>query len=105
VAAILCNLVRSARCIRARNEFGPTISRTLLCNSATRGISTKMSRARVFADVLKNKPQEYWDYEALSIQWKYASLSSWFLCPDFDSSFLRNQSSRQLRSREKDWAG
>merc|ERR1712032_1049599 len=27
------------------------------------------SRARVYPDVNRNRPQEYWDYEALQIQW------------------------------------
>mmetsp|Transcript_25556 Transcript_25556/g.66054 ORF Transcript_25556/g.66054 Transcript_25556/m.66054 type:complete len:388 (-) Transcript_25556:332-1495(-) len=28
-----------------------------------------MSRARVYADVNEERPKEYWDYEALSVQW------------------------------------
>jgi casein kinase II subunit alpha len=28
-----------------------------------------MSTARVYADVNVHRPREYWDYEALSVQW------------------------------------
>ena len=31
--------------------------------------STKMSRARVYADVNVRRPREYWDYESLSVNW------------------------------------
>ena len=28
-----------------------------------------MSKARVYADVNVQRPKEYWDYEALTVQW------------------------------------
>jgi casein kinase II subunit alpha len=28
-----------------------------------------MSKARVYADVNVLRPKEYWDYEALTVQW------------------------------------
>jgi casein kinase II subunit alpha len=28
-----------------------------------------MSTARVYGDVNVHRPREYWDYEALSVQW------------------------------------
>lgn len=39
-------------------------------NKATRTRDeTLMSRARVYADVNVHKPQEYWDYENMQLQW------------------------------------
>lgn len=31
--------------------------------------SSAMSKARVYADVNVLRPREYWDYEALTVQW------------------------------------
>lgn len=31
-----------------------------------------MSKARVYTDVNVQRPKEYWDYEALTVQWGYA---------------------------------
>lgn len=31
--------------------------------------SSTMSVARVYADVNSKRPEEYWDYEALQVQW------------------------------------
>lgn len=39
---------------------------------ATRSDDGMASVARVYADVNENKPQEYWDYENYSIEWRYA---------------------------------
>ena len=39
-----------------------------------RNRSRKMrNRASVYADVNQHRPREYWNYEALTIQWGYAS--------------------------------
>lgn len=35
--------------------------------------SSKMSRARVYADVNVKRPREYWDYENLTITWGYVA--------------------------------
>lgn len=32
------------------------------------------NRASVYADVNQHRPREYWNYEALTIQWGYVSL-------------------------------
>lgn len=40
-----------------------------------RNRSRKMrNRASVYADVNQHRPREYWNYEALTIQWGYAFL-------------------------------
>lgn len=36
------------------------------------------NRASVYADVNQHRPREYWNYEALTIQWGYVS---WIICP------------------------
>lgn len=41
----------------------------LKISKAIRSKSGMMSRARVYADVNVTRPKDYWDYEALSIQW------------------------------------
>ena len=38
-------------------------------SKAVRDQDMMLSRARVYTDVNVNRPKEYWDYEALQIQW------------------------------------
>jgi hypothetical protein len=70
--ASFASLLVSARCARACCQYSRNYNKGLARKTAERWASTMASRARVFADVLKSKPQEYWDYEAVQIKWKYA---------------------------------
>lgn len=42
-----------------------------------------MSKARVYADVNVQRPKEYWDYEALIVQWGYVLTRLLFPSSDF----------------------
>ena len=44
-------------------------------SKAVREADAMMSRARVYSDVNVHNSKDYWDYETLSIQWGYASMS------------------------------
>ena len=53
---------------------GNTIQLMRLYPKATRSDEGMSSVARVYADVNENKPQEYWDYENYSIEWRYVDV-------------------------------
>lgn len=53
---------------------GNTIQLMRLYPKATRSDEGMASVARVYADVNENKPQEYWDYENYSIEWRYVCI-------------------------------
>jgi len=48
-----------------------------------------MSKARVYADVNVLRPKEYWDYEALTVQWGYVLSSPPSLARELSSRVLR----------------
>jgi hypothetical protein len=58
---------------RAARESLPRLPAPALClirrPPAGSGSASAMSKAKVYADVNVVRPKEYWDYEALAVQW------------------------------------
>lgn len=62
-----------------------------------------MSKARVYADVNVLRPKDYWDYESLTVQWGWISISS--SLTHFHSFFLVFVLVCWLRSYFVIWTG
>ena len=61
----LCSLLR--RAVPVQLPRAPSMAQRF--SKAVRDQDMMLSRARVYTDVNVNRPKEYWDYEALQIQW------------------------------------
>lgn len=53
----------------ASSAPGPRPRRRAAPHKPTTPPPAMQSRARVYADVNTNKPREYWDYEAVTVEW------------------------------------
>uniref|UniRef100_A0A0D9VR03 Casein kinase II subunit alpha-2 n=1 Tax=Leersia perrieri TaxID=77586 RepID=A0A0D9VR03_9ORYZ len=69
VGSLATGAVVALAAAAAGAHAGPLPRSRSVATAATAAATAAMSTARVYADVNVNRPREYWEYEALAVEW------------------------------------